>query len=367
MIIGVPREIKTGEKRVALTPPGVAAYVQHGHEVLVETKAGCGSHIADEEYVQAGAVIVATAQEIWRRAALIVKVKEPIEPEFSFMQEGQIIFTFFHLAADFNLTRALIEKRIIAVAYETVQLEDGSLPILKAMSEIAGKLAVQFGAQALETTHGGRGIVLGGATGVAPAQVVILGGGNAGWHAAAVAIGMGARVRLLDINPRVLEQACTAFKERIDVQYADHAVIEQSVLDADLLIGAVLIPGAKAPRLISRELVAKMKPGAAIVDVSIDQGGCIETSRPTTHNNPFFIVEGVVHCCITNFPGAVPLTSTQALSTASLPFGLELADKGFTRAVAENPYLAKGVNLFMGKVTCRQVCDAFGLPYEAVL
>lgn len=366
MIIGVPREIKTGEKRVALTPPGVAAYVQHGHEVLVETKAGCGSHIADEEYVQAGARIVATAPEIWRRAALIVKVKEPIEPEFSFMQEGQIIFTFFHLAADFNLTRALIEKRIIAVAYETVQLEDGSLPILKAMSEIAGKLAVQFGAQALAAVHGGRGILLGGAAGVAPAQVVVLGGGNAGWNACSVAIGMGARVRLLDINQTVIERMRTVFKERIDAQYADHAAVEQSVLDADLLIGTVLIPGARAPRIVSRAMVKKMKPGSAIVDVSIDQGGCIETSRPTTHSEPFFVEEGVIHCCITNFPGTVPLTSTQALAQATLPFGLEIADKGLMQAIAENAGLAQGVNLFMGKVTCRQVCEAFGLPYEAV-
>ena len=366
MIIGVPKEIKTGENRVALTPAGVQEYVRHGHEVLMEKTAGTGSSIADEEYVRAGGRIAETARDVWRRAEMIIKVKEPIGPEFSLMQEGQIIFTFFHLAADLNLTRTLMEKKIIAVAYETVQLEDESLPILKAMSEIAGKLAVQFGAQALEAIHGGRGILLGGAAGVAPALVVVLGGGAAGWSACAVALGMGAQVRLLDINAQVLEKAQGTFKERFTAQYSDKATVEQSALEADLLIGTVLIPGARAPRLVSRDLVKKMKSGAAIVDVSVDQGGCIETSRPTTHSNPFFIEEGVIHCCITNFPGTVPLTSTQALSKASLPFGLELADKGFMRAVAENQCLARGVNLFKGKVICRQVCDAFGLPCETL-
>jgi len=327
---------------------------------------GTGSNIADEEYVRAGARIAESARDVWSRAALIIKVKEPIGPEFSLMQAGQIIFTFFHLAADLNLTRTLIDKKIIAVAYETVQLEDGSLPILKAMSEIAGKLAVQFGAQALEAIHGGRGILLGGAAGVAPALVVVLGGGVAGWSACAVALGMGAQVRLLDINAQVLEKAQGSFKDRFAAQYSDEAAIEQSVPEADLLVGTVLIPGARAPRLVSRDLVKKMKRGAAIVDVSVDQGGCSETSRPTAHSNPFVIEEGVIHCCITNFPGTVPLTSTQALSKASLPFGLELADKGVVRAAAENPCLAKGVNLFKGKVTCRQVCAAFGMPCETL-
>ncbi len=366
MIIGVPREIKPGEKRVALTPAGAAAFLQHGHEVLVETLAGWGSHIADEEYRQTGARICETAQEIWRRAEMIIKVKEPIAHEFSFMREGQIIFTFFHLAGDRDLTRALIEKKIIAVAYETVQHADGSLPILKAMSEIAGKLAVQFGAQALEAAHGGRGILLGGAAGVAPAQVVVLGGGTAGWNACSVAIGMGAQVRLLDIKQEVLERARTAFQNRIAVDSAAGAALESAVLAADLLIGTVLIPGARAPCIVSRAMVKKMKPGAAIVDVSIDQGGCIETSRPTTHDAPFYVEEEVIHCCITNFPGTVPLTSTHALAQAALPYGLEIADKGLMRAIAENPGLATGVNLFKGKVTCRPVCDAFGFPYEAV-
>jgi alanine dehydrogenase len=366
MIIGVPKEIKTGENRVALTPADVAEYVRHGHEVLIEKTAGAGSSIADEEYLRAGARIAETARDVWCRAEMIIKVKEPISPEFSLMQEGQIIFTFFHLAADFELTRTLMEKKIIAVAYETVQLEDGSLPILKAMSEIAGKLAVQFGAQALEAVHGGRGILLGGAAGVAPALVVVLGGGTAGWSACAVALGMGAQVRLLDINAQVLEKAQGTFKENFAAQYSDTAAIKQASLEADLLIGTVLIPGARAPRLVSRHLVKKMKSGAAIVDVSVDQGGCIETSRPTTHSNPFFVEERVIHCCITNFPGTVPLTSTQALSKASLSFGLELADKGLMRAIAENPCLARGVNLFKGKVFCRQVCEAFGLPCETL-
>ena len=366
MIIGVPKEIKTGENRVALTPACVQEYVRHGHEVLIEKTAGMGSSITDEEYVRAGARLVETAREVWRPAEMIIKVKEPIGQEFSLMQEGQVIFTFFHLAADFELTHALMENKIIAVAYETVQLEDGSLPILKAMSEIAGKLAVQFGAQALEVINGGRGILLGGAAGVAPAIVVILGGGAAGWSACAVAHGMGAHVRLLDINAQVLEKAKETFKERFLAQLSDTAAVEQAVQEADLLIGTVLIPGARAPRLVSRDMVKKMKRGAAIVDVSVDQGGCIETSRATTHGEPFYIEEGVIHCCITNFPGTVPLTSTQALSKSSLSFGLELADKGLMRAVAENPCIARGVNLFKGKVVCRQVCEAFGLPCETL-
>jgi alanine dehydrogenase len=281
------------------------------------------------------------------------------------MKEGHIIFTFFHLAADYTLTHTLIEKKIIAVAYETVQRADGSLPILKPMSEIAGKLAVQFGAQALEAIHGGRGVLMGGASQVPPALVVILGGGTAGWNACDVALGMGAKVFLLDINAALLKKARETFKERFTAIASTPDVIAQLTQDADLVIGTVSIPGARAPRLVTREMLKNMKRGAAIVDVSVDQGGCIETTRPTTHSSPFFIEEGVVHCCITNFPGTVPLTSTSALAQASLPFGLELADKGVERASTENAALAKGVNIFKGRVTCQQVCDAFGLHCES--
>jgi len=364
MLIGIPKEIKAGENRVSVTPACVADYVRHGHQVLIEKSAGSGSSISDAEYVQAGAQIAETAREVWSRAEMIVKVKEPIGPEFSLMREGQIIYTFLHLAADYELTKRLIENKVIGVAYETVQIADGSLPILRPMSEIAGKLSVQFGAQALEAVHGGRGVLLGGAAGVAPARVVILGGGTAGLGACSVALGMGAQVFLLDVNTKVLERARQAFKERLTVMLSAKKAVEQLLEDADLVIGTVLIPGARAPRLITREMVGKMKKGAAIVDVSIDQGGCIETSRPTTHSAPFYIDEGVVHCSITNLPGTVPLTSTYALSQAALPFGLELADKGITKAAAENSALAKGVNLFQGKVTCPQVCEAFGLPCE---
>jgi alanine dehydrogenase len=364
MLIGIPREIKTNENRVSVTPACVADYVRHGHQVLMEKTAGSGSSISDAEYVQAGAQIAETAREVWSRAEMIVKVKEPIGPEFSLMREDQIIYTFLHLAADYELTRRLIENKVIGVAYETVQIADGSLPILKPMSEIAGKLSVQFGAQALEIIHNGRGVLLGGAAGVAPARVVILGGGTAGLSACSVALGMGAQVFLLDINTKVLERARQAFKERFTALRSERETIEQLVTGADLVIGTVLIPGARAPRLVTREMVKKMKQGAAIVDVSIDQGGCIETSRPTTHSAPFYIDEDVVHCCITNLPGTVPLTSTYALSRAALPFGLELADKGIRKAAAENVALAKGVNIFQGKVTCPQVCEAFGLTCE---
>ena len=364
MIIGVPRERKEAENRVSVTPACVAEYIQHGHQVLIEKTAGRGSRISDEEYIQAGAHLVATAAEVWKRSEMVIKVKEPIEPEFPLIKEGQIIFTFLHLAADYTLTRTLIDKKVIAVAYETVQLQDGSLPILKPMSEIAGKLSVQFGAQALEAIHGGRGVLLGGASQAAPALVVILGGGTAGWNACAVALGMGARVYLLDIKRDLLEKARQTFKERFTAFASDRDTIETAAREADLLIGTVLIPGARAPRLVSRDMVSTMKKGAAIVDVSVDQGGCIETSRPTTHTNPFFIEEGVVHCCITNFPGTVPLTSTCALAQASLPFGLELADKGIEKAVTENSAIAKGVNIFRGRASCRQVCEAFGLKCE---
>jgi alanine dehydrogenase len=366
MIIGVPKEIKEAENRVSMTPACIKEYVRHGHQLLVQKNAGSGSNIPDEKYRKAGAHMVETAAEIWSRAEMVVKVKEPIEPEFAFMREGQIIFTFLHLAADYMLTRTLIDKKVIAVAYETVQLPDRSLPILKPMSEIAGKLSVQFGAQALEAIHGGRGVLLGGASQAGAAVVVILGGGTAGWNACAVALGMGANVYLMDINTALLKRAQETFKERFTPLVSNPETIDHVIRDADLVIGTVLIPGARTPRLVTREMVKNMKQGAAIVDVSVDQGGCIETSRPTTHRNPFFIDEGVVHCCITNFPGTVPLTSTYALAQASLPFGLQLADRGIERAVKESTALANGVNVFNGRVTCKQVCDAFGLSCEPI-
>jgi alanine dehydrogenase len=364
MIIGIPQETKAGENRVSVTPACVAEYVRHGHQVLVEKNSGSGSSISDAAYIEAGARLAATASEVWGRADMVVKVKEPIGPEFSLMREGQIIFTFLHLAADYELTSRLIEKKIIGVAYETVQLADASLPILKPMSEIAGKLSVQFGAQALEAIHGGRGVLIGGAAGVPPATVVVLGGGTAGLSACSVAWGMGAQVVLLDINRAVLDRAQRSFNGRFTAMLAEGEAIEKLSENADLIIGTVLIPGARAPRLVTRDMIKKMKKGSAVVDVSIDQGGCIETSHPTTHNDPFYTEEAVVHCCITNLPGTVPLTSTYALARAALPFGLELADKGILKAAEENSALAQGVNLFKGIVTCRQVAEAFSLPCE---
>ncbi len=364
MIVGVPKEIKPDENRVAMVPSGVHALVERGHTVLVETNAGVGSGYSDADYRAVGAEIVTTAAEVYAHADMIVKVKEPIEPEYDLIREGQVVFTFFHFAASRALTEAVMRTKCIAIAYETVQKADGSLPLLIPMSEIAGRMAPQEGAKYLEKPMGGRGVLLGGVPGTLPANVLILGGGEVGTHAAKIAAGFGARVTILDINLYRLRYLDDIMPRNVVTQMSNHQNILEGIRQADLVIGAVLIPGAKAPYLITREMLREMKPGAVIVDVSVDQGGCVETSRPTTHHDPVFVVDGVVHYGVANMPGAVPYTSTIALTNATLPYVLELADKGYERAIRENPELRKGLNMYYGVITYKAVADAFDLPYE---
>lgn len=364
MIIGVPKEIKPDENRVAMVPSGVHILVQHGHTVLIETQAGAGSGYSDEDYLAVGAEIVQTAEEVYSNANMIVKVKEPIEPEYSLIREGQIVFTFFHFAASRELTEAIMRTKCIAIAYETVQKADGSLPLLIPMSEIAGRMAPQEGAKFLEKPMGGRGVLLGGVPGTLPANVLILGGGEVGTHAAKIAAGFGARVTILDINLYRLRYLDDIMPKNVVTQMSNHQNILEGIRQADLVIGAVLIPGAKAPYLITRDMLSEMKPGAVIVDVSVDQGGCVETSRPTTHHDPIFVVDGIVHYGVANMPGAVPYTSTIALTNATLPYIVELADKGYERAIQENPELRKGLNMYYGTITYKAVAEAFDLPYE---
>jgi len=363
VVIGVLREIKPEERRVALTPDGVRVFVQHGHQVMVEQKAGLGCGISDDAFRKAGGTIIRSNLAVWGKADMIIKVKEPLVSEFPFMREGQIVFTFLHLAVKRKLTVSLLKKRVVGIAYETVQLKDGGLPILKPMSEIAGALSVQLGARGLEAQSAGRGVLMSGAKGVSPARVTILGGGSAGKRAAEVASGMGALVTVLEINKRRVNQLKDIFTNRVVVKRSTPASVEREVLRADLVIGAILNPGARAPKLITRNLVKKMKRGAVIVDIAVDQGGCCETIRPTTHASPFYSVYGVVHCGITNLPSTVPLTSTLALTRASLPYALEIADKGHLAAAKENPAIRKGINLVNGKLTNRAVAEALGLDY----
>ncbi len=366
MIIGVPREIKPVEGRVGLVPSGVAAYVAHGHTVLIQTGAGTGSGVSDAEYVQAGATIVPDAQSVWARAEMIVKVKEPLGGEIELMRPDQIIYTYLHLASNEALTRALVAKKVIGVAYETIQLADGALPLLFPMSEVAGRLAAQKGAHCLEATSGGSGILISGVSGVKPANVVILGAGVAGANACYVANGMGARVTVLDVNPARLRYLHDITGGSVTTVMSNHATIRQEVSQADLVIGCVLITGAKAPRLITRDLLAQMKPGSVIVDVAIDQGGCCETSKPTTHDNPTYVVDGVIHYCVANMPGAVPRTSTYALTNVTLSYGLEIADKGIEAAIKADCALKNGLNVYKGKITYKAVADAFGMDYSEV-
>src|SRR5713226_2366790 len=366
MIVGVPKEIKEEENRVAITPTGVAAFVSHGHRVLVEKGAGRGSGILDRSYESAGATILDSAAQVWQQADLVMKVKEPQPAEFSFLRDGLILFTYLNLAASEAVTRALLEKKVTAVAYETIQLEDGSLPLLTPMSEIAGRLSVQVGAWCLQAENGGRGILLGGASGVRPGKVVMLGAGIAGSTACQVAAGVGAYVSILDVNPSKRRYIHDMLGGHLTTLMSNRANVEEEVVDADLVIGAVLIPGAKAPKLLSHTLVKLMKPGAAFVDISIDQGGCAETSRPTTHHHPIYIEEEVVHYCVANMPAIVPYTSTYALTNATLSYGLDLADKGFPRALRENGALAKGLNTYQGKITHPGVAAAFGLALTPV-
>jgi len=363
MVIGIPREIKPEENRIAIVPGGVETLVHKGHKVIIEKGAGLRSGFNDEEYNMAGAKILHGHEDIFAEADLILKVKEPLLEEYGLLREGQLVFTYLHLAASEELTRSLQEKKIIGIAYETVQTEDGFLPLLFPMSEIAGRMAPQEGAKYLEETFGGRGILLGGVAGVPPGNVVIFGGGTVGYNAARIALGMGASVTLLDINPHKLRMLDDIFQGRVTTMIADNYNIRMVASYADLLICAVLVPGAKAPKLITREILKTMRTGAVLVDVSIDQGGCSETSRPTTHSHPIYEEEGVIHYAVSNMPGAVPRTSTRALTLNTLPYVLEIAEKGCAKAVRENPSLAKGVNLVKGKITYKAVAEAFNLPY----
>ena len=363
MIIGVPKEIKEEEYRVALLPSTAKILVEKGHQVFVEKNAGAGSGIKNGDYQNAGAEILNNAEEVFRRAELIVKVKEPQEEENSLLREGQIIFTFFHFAASRKLTEAMIKSKIIAFAYETVQKDDGSLPLLSPMSEIAGKLAAQEGAKYLEKPFGGKGVLLGGVPGVAPGNVLIIGGGTVGENAAIVAAGMGADVVLLDINVERLHHLKGVLPANVKFIYSNQATIEKYLKKADLVIGAVLIPGAKAPQLITREMLKLMEPGTVLVDVAIDQGGCFETSKPTTHKEPTYTVDGILHYCVANIPGAVARTSTFALCNATSPYLLLLAEKG-VKVIEGNTALRRGLSLFKGKVTSERLARIFNLQYS---
>ena len=365
MIVGVPKEIKSEENRVAITPSGVAALVSHGHRVLVERGAGLGSGILDAQFRQAGARMVSAAQ-VWERTDLVVKVKEPLASEYRYLRPNLILFTYLHLASDRALTRQLLDRQVTGIAYETVQLDDGSLPLLAPMSEIAGRLSAQVGGWCLQAQNGGSGVLLSGASGVRPGRVVVLGGGMAGENACQIAIGLGAHVNVVERNPTRLRYLHDLLRGRVTTVMSNQANIEEEVRNADLVIGTVLIPGAKAPRLVSRKLVRAMRPGSAIVDVSIDQGGCIETSRPTTHRHPTYVAEGVVHYTVTNMPAIVPNTSTFALTNSTLEYILALADRGLATAVAEDSGLRRAVNTLSGKITHRGVADAFRLPFKSL-
>lgn len=364
MIVGVPKEIKADENRVALIPSGVGAYVTHGHTVLIEAGAGLGSGIPDAAYRQAGARIVKKVASIWERADLIVKVKEPIGRELQLMRKSQMIYTYLHLASNAKLTKALVRKGVTGIAYETIQLGDGTLPLLRPMSEVAGRLAVQKGAQCLEMISGGMGILLSGVSGVRPAEVVILGAGVAGSNACRVAVGMGARVSVLDINPQRLGYIYDIMAGQVTTIMSNRANIEEAIQTADLVICTVLVPGAKTPSLITRKHVKQMKSGSAIVDIAIDQGGCAETSRPTTHHQPTYEVDGVIHYCVANMPGAVPRTSTYALTNVTLEYGLMLADHGFDLATQQNEALKLGVNVHQGRVCYPAIAEALGMEWE---
>lgn len=363
MRIGVPKEIKNHEYRVGLIPSSVRELVARGHDILVETQAGAAIGFSDEIYREAGATIVSTAEEVFRTVEMIVKVKEPQPEECKRLREDQILFAFLHLAPDPLQTELLMQSGATAIAYETVTDEQGGLPLLTPMSEIAGRLSIQAGAHCLEKSEGGRGILLGSVPGVPPAEVVILGGGAAGSQALNVALGMGASVVVFDISLKRLHELDTQFSGKMVTRYANSEDIEAAVKNADLIVGAVLIPGGSAPKLITRETLRKMRQGAVMVDISIDQGGCFASSRPTTHSHPTYIEEGVVHYCVTNMPGAVPLTSTLALNNTTLPFVTLLADKGYVAACLENPYLKAGLNVCQGKITHKKVAEALNLPY----
>lgn len=358
MIVGVPREIKDNEARVGVTPAGVKVLVEAGHKVLVETQAGALSGFPDEEYHRAGAELVATAAEAWTRAEMVVKVKEPIEPEYGFFRSGLVLFTYLHLAPVRDLTDKLLEAGVIGIAYETVRDAAGTLPLLTPMSEVAGRMSIQVGAAYLEKEHGGRGILLGGVPGVPPAHVTVIGGGIVGTNAARIAAGMGAKTTIIDKNLNRLREIDDIFNGRVFTLASNSYNLAQATAEADLVIGGVLIPGATAPKLVTRAMVANMKKGAVIVDVAIDQGGCVETAKPTTHSAPSYTVDGVVHYCVTNMPGAVPHTSTLALTNATIPYVLRLAQLGAQEALRRDAGLAEGLNTWMGKLTYRGVAES---------
>ena len=365
MRIGVPKEIKNHEYRVGLIPSSVLELVHHGHEVVVQEGAGLGAGLSDADYIAAGATILATADEIFASADMIVKVKEPQADERRKLRAGQILFTYLHLAPDEAQTRDLIDSGAVCIAYETVTAANGSLPLLTPMSEVAGRLAPQVGAHALEKAQGGRGVLLGGVPGVPAAEVVILGGGVSGTHAATIAVGMGAQVTVVDRSADALKRLASQFGTSISTVFSTRSAIEELVRRADLLIGTVLVPGAAAPKLVTRDMLKTMKPGSVIVDVAIDQGGCVETSHATTHADPTYVVDGVVHYCVANMPGAVARTSTFALNSVTLPFTLALADKGWRKALEQDPHLREGLNVCEGKLTCEPVAEAHGLPYTS--
>jgi alanine dehydrogenase len=363
MIIGVPKEIKANENRVALVPVGAQTLRKHGHTVLIESHAGEGSGFSDDAYKEAGAEIVKSPKEVYSGADMIMKVKEPLPPEYTLIREGQIVFTYFHFASDKTLTEAMIKSKCVAIAYETVQKPDGSLPLLIPMSEVAGRMAPQEGAKYLEKTMGGRGILLGGVPGTEPASVVVIGGGIVGTNAAKIAAGFGARVTILDNNLYRLRYLDDVMPRNVVTMMSNPYNIRKSVAHADIAIGAVLIPGAKAPSLVPRNMLKEMKPGSVIIDVSVDQGGCVETCKPTTHENPTYVVDGVVHYCVANMPGAVPFTSTLALTNATLQYAVEIANKGYLDAIRTNNEIKLGVNMIDGKITYLGVAEAFGFDY----
>lgn len=366
MKIGVPKEIKNNENRVAMTPSGVVNLTVFGHEVFIETGAGLGSGFTDEDYKAAGAHIVSTAGEAWKQE-MVMKVKEPISSEYDYFYEGQILFTYLHLAPEPELTQALLDKKVVAIAYETVQLPNRSLPLLTPMSEVAGRMATQIGAQYLERQEGGKGILLGGVAGVPRAKVTIIGGGVAGTNAAKVAVGMGAEVTIIDLSPERLRQLDDQFGHDVQTLMSNPYNISESVKQSDLVIGAVLIPGAKAPKLVTEEMIKTMTPGSVVVDIAIDQGGIFETSdRITTHDNPTYIKHGVVHYAVANMPGAVPRTSTIALTNNTVPYALQIANKGYKQACLTNEALKKGINTLEGHVTFEAVAEALNYPYVAV-
>jgi alanine dehydrogenase len=366
MLIGVPKEIKPDEYRVAVTPAGVELLVQAGHKLLIETQAGVGSGFKDDQYKAAGASIVPRASEVWRRAEMIVKVKEPIREEWPRIREGQVVFTYFHFAADEELTRAFLATKAIAIAYETVELPSGELPLLTPMSEVAGRMAVQEGAKYLEKPQGGLGVLLGGVPGVLPGKVVVLGGGTVGTNAAKMAAGMGARVSIMDIDLHRLRYLDDVMPANVTCLFSTPYAVRKQIADADLVVGAVLIPGAKAPHLVKKADLRKMRPGSVIVDVAVDQGGCVETTHPTTHHDPVYTVSGIIHYGVANMPGGVPRTSTLALTNATLPYAVALASKGWKKACLDDPSLKLGVNVVDGHVTYQGVAEAFGMPCKNV-